>query len=118
MPVFYFLPIILAVSCSSAVFLTVLFAVLTRKKRFQTLVPVLGVLQLSFLIVLIIFYLFGYDLQVSVALPHIQQALHEQCTGENIKVIAEGFYIEDVFRWRSDDESVTCAYTGAWICTC
>jgi len=55
---------------------------------------------------------------VALALPHIQKALAEQCAEKEIEVGAEGFYIEDIFRWKTDDQSVECAYTGAWTCTC
>ena len=116
--VFYGLPVALALSCLSSLLVTILFAILTRKKKFQTLVPVLGVLQLTFIIVLVLFFTVGYRLQVAIALPHIQQALDEQCIGNNIEAVADGFYSEDIFRWKTTDHSVECAYTGAWICKC
>jgi hypothetical protein len=109
----------LAVNCSGAVMLTAVFLFLTRKKNLPKLVYALGVLQLSFVIGLILFYTLGYHIQATIALPHIQQALDEHCTGENIEAAADGFYIESRFRWESGDKLAECYYGGVdWICSC
>lgn len=122
MLVFYVLPVGLAVSCIPAMFLSIFFTAWTRQKGFQTLVPILGILQLSFVIAFVIFlglfYVFGYDLQVSLALPYIQQALDEQCSGNNLEASTDGFYIEDIFRWKSSDNAVECTYIDGWTCSC
>ncbi|MBI5669332.1 MAG: hypothetical protein HZC41_15115 [Chloroflexi bacterium] len=117
MPVLYHFLNMLLFSCSAAVVVTLIFVVLTRKKKFETLTPILGVLQLTFVIALILFYFLAPRLQISIALPYIQQALNEQCETEGIVADEDGFEADSGFRWKS--EEIECYFNyKVWRCYC
>ncbi|MBC7811094.1 MAG: hypothetical protein H7175_08110 [Burkholderiales bacterium] len=118
MPVFYDLPFALAMSCTASIGVTGVFFLLTRKRITNKFVPIMGVLQVSFVVILVAFYFLGYQLQVAVALPYIQQALDEQCGQQTLVANADGFKIDSGFWWSSGD-TVDCHYNNVeWICTC
>lgn len=118
MPVFYNLLFTLAMSCTASIAVTGIFFLLARKRIANKFVPILGVLQVSFLVILAAFYFLGYQFQVAVALPYIQQALDEQCGQQALVATADGFRIDSGYGWTSGDEAACYFNNVEWICNC
>jgi len=117
---FYNLPLLVITSCTGSIILTVIFAILTRRRKFETFVPLFGFLQLSFLVLVVLFVTIGYRIQVSIALSSVQQSLDNEC-GQNIYQAEEtGLNLSSGFHWTSDDKSAECYYSSknGWVCNC
>jgi hypothetical protein len=90
-----------------------------RKGKKFSLIQTLAILQITFVLAVIAFLVFGYQLQISIALPYIKDSVERQCAIENPLVTGEGFAIDSGFQWESETNEITCFFNNEeWICEC
>jgi hypothetical protein len=95
------------------------FALVVRSGKRFSLIQTLAILQITFVIALIAFVAFGYQLQVSIALPYIRDSIERQCGIDNPLVTSDGFTIDSGYRWQSETNEITCFFNNQeWICEC
>ena len=59
------------------------------------------------------------ELQFDVAIPYIQNALHDQCPNKHLTADRSGFQISSTIDWISKKDNTVCFFSNVeWKCDC
>ncbi len=95
------------------------FAGLMRKRKLNTIIPILIIFYITLAVGAACAYYGGYKLQVEIAKPYLQSAIKEQCNYSDISVNESEFTFSSGFSWTSKEKSISCRYGGnSWVCDC